>query len=148
MLEFRIGDTAYQAGKLNAFEQLDVAVALAPVLSGAADAIARVFRGGGGLESGVKALLDSEPSAVLAPLAKALAAMPREDRRMVVVTALSKVKWARQGQQVGWAPLITPGGDIMLADVADSLPLMAQIVWRVLEQSLASFSAAPPVAGK
>ncbi|AWJ93321.1 hypothetical protein Sp245p_26225 (plasmid) [Azospirillum baldaniorum] len=146
MVEFQIGDTAFRAGKLNAFEQMDVAVVLLPVISGAADAIARVFRGGGGLESGVKALLDSEPSAVLAPLAKALAAMPREDRRMVVTTALCKVQWAKKGQ-VGWQVLCDHQGNIMLNEVADSLPLMVQIVWRVLQPSLASFSAAPPAPG-
>ncbi|TWA71919.1 hypothetical protein FBZ84_101185 [Azospirillum baldaniorum] len=148
MVEFQIGDTAFRAGKLSAFEQLDVVVALAPVLSGAADAIVRVFKSGGGLEGGVKALLDSEPSAVLEPLTKALAAMPRQDRMTVIMTALSKVEWARKGQQVGWARLTDPtGSHIMLNDVADSLPLMIQIVWRVLQPSLASFSAAPPAPG-
>ena len=137
MIEFTIGDHGYRAEKLDAFQQWDVARRLLPVVGGAADLLVRVLKNGGKIES----VLSIDVAEAIEPLAKALAAMPDADNRFVLDVCLSKVM---RGQSGSWAPVKAPGGGLMFNDI--DMPVMLQLVWRVVEHNLLSFSSAPAAA--
>lgn len=126
MIEFQIGQHNYKAGKLNAFQQLHVARRLAPVLTGLKD----VLQGGLGR-------LKANPLEAVVPLAEALSAMKDEDTNYIVTTCLGVVQ-RQQAQNLPWASVTTPQGDLLFDDI--DMLVMVQIVWRVLEGSVMGFS--------
>lgn len=144
MIEFDVGGFHYKAEKLDAFQQADVVVALAPVVSGLADtAMAVLKKGGADWRGALSTLLDSKFAETAKPLADALAKTTRDDRHFVLTTCLGRVFRQQNG---AWAPVVAPSGVILFAEVRDDLPTMMQLVWKVIEHSLLNFSSAPPAA--
>lgn len=133
-----VNGTNYQIGKLDAMRQFHVMRRLTGVASALGDTVGVVSRAGG-----IKALLEGkgpDPVKVIEPLTKAISAMTDADSEYVIMNCLSVVKRQVAGD-TGWAPVVV-SNQLMYQDM--DLPVMLQLVWRVLEDNLASFFSALP----
>lgn len=134
----KVGEFNYQVGKLDALRQFHVMRRLSGVASALGQTLSVIMKSGG-----VKALLAGEgpdPIEVVEPLMKAVSTMSDADSDFVIMTCLSVVSRQVPGG-TGWSP-VTVGGNVMFQDM--SLPIMLQLVWRVLEDNLSSFFSALP----
>lgn len=111
-----------------------------PVVGGAADVFMRYIKEQKEAGAAFKKLLDMDVAEIIEPLAKALGAMSDADSRFVITTCLSKVQ--RATGTGDWASVTAANGGLMFADI--EMPQMLQIVWKVIEVNLLSFSSAQP----
>lgn len=142
MIEFEVQGISLRMDKLNAFEQWDITRRLLPVVGGAADTLMKLFEKKGGTESlqkDIRDLLGMDISKIIEPLTKALGSMTDADSHFILQKCLGKVM-RQQGD--GWAPIMHPSGQMMFLDI--DMPVMLEIVWKVLEANLLNFSRARP----
>lgn len=127
MTEFTVGEHAYRTDrKLDVFKQASIVRRIAPLFAGLAGSMGATAPSDVGA-----ALLDN-----MTPIAEALAQMKDEDSDYLIKTCLSVVVRQMAGG-TGWSRMLSTTGDLMFEDV-DLIEVM-QIVWRVLEESLAGF---------
>ncbi len=125
--EFELNGNTYRAGRLNAWDQLDVARKLTPVVGGLACVdIGEVIGGRVG---------DS-----LTPLFSAIADMKDRDFKLVLKVCLSVVQ-KRNGNQ--WFSIITPQGDLMDENMGGSELIMLCV--EVVKANLSGFTAGLPL---
>jgi hypothetical protein len=131
MLEFQIDDVTYQAGKLNAFQQLHVSRKLSPVLPKLLPAFLSL----------TKEELDSKDLATIAeavaPATEVLASMADADVEYVIGTCMTVVKRALPGN-AGWTKAWNEAANLPMYEDID-LGVMLQITWKVLGDSLGNF---------
>lgn len=125
-LEFDHKGQTYRAGKLDAMRQFHVTRRLAPLLPDLAKA-------------GITPGATGDVTAILEPLAKAVAAMPDADAEYVLNTCLSVVE--RKQAAGGWAKVMT-GGQLMFEDI--DMAAMLVVAWEVLRHNLSGFFAGLP----
>ncbi|MDH7588568.1 phage tail assembly chaperone [Serratia bockelmannii] len=137
-MEFEINGQQYRAAKLDAFAQQDVAIALAPVLSGLIPLLKDVMAGNGkSLQEDKNRLFDE-----IIPLAvKAIGQLSREGRAEINHACLSVVT-RQQGKT--WSKIYEPSQRTMMFDDLNGLDLV-KIVGNVVRDSLGDFFPALPV---
>ncbi|EIV2912419.1 hypothetical protein L7Q46_001714 [Serratia marcescens] len=137
-MEFEIKGQQYRAAKLDAFAQQDVAIALAPVLSGLIPLLKDVMAGNGkSLQEDKNRLFDE-----IIPLAvKAIGQLSREGRAEINHACLSVVT-RQQGKT--WSKIYEPSQRTMMFDDLNGLDLV-KIVGNVVRDSLGDFFPALPV---
>ncbi|MBH3264887.1 hypothetical protein I5R69_25395 [Serratia marcescens] len=137
-MEFEIKGQQYRATKLDAFAQQDVAIALAPVLSGLIPLLKDVMAGNGkSLQEDKNRLFDE-----IIPLAvKAIGQLSREGRAEINHACLSVVT-RQQGK--AWSKIYEPSQRTMMFDDLNGLDLV-KIVGNVVRDSLGDFFPALPV---
>ncbi|QGH59485.1 phage tail assembly chaperone [Serratia proteamaculans] len=136
-MEFDIKGQQYRSAKLNAFAQQDVAVALAPVLSGLVPLLKDVMSGSG------KSLMDDKTrlfDEIIPLVVKAVSQLSKEGRAEINHTCLSVVT-RQQGQT--WSKIYEPNQRVMLFDDLNGLDLV-KIVGSVVQDSLGDFFPALP----
>ncbi|MGE6472833.1 phage tail assembly chaperone [Serratia proteamaculans] len=136
-MEFEIKGQQYRAAKLNAFAQQDVAVALAPVLSGLIPLLKDVMAGNGKSLSDDKNRLFDE---IIPLVVKAVTQLSKEGRAEINHACLSVVT-RQQGQT--WSKIYEPNQRVMLFDDLNGLDLV-KIVGSVVQDSLGDFFPALP----
>lgn len=124
--QFSVGGHKYSCGRLNAFDQYDVARRFSPVL---------VWLGALKKEQEVR-----DPKAFAQAICAMSASLPRADTDAVLNLCLSVV--ARE-QATGFAPMRAESGALMFQDI--ELAELLEIVWHVLEANrIVDFFAASP----
>jgi hypothetical protein len=136
-MEFDIKGQQYRSAKLNAFAQQDVAVALAPVLSGLVPLLKDVMAGNGKSLTDDKNRLFDE---IIPLVVKAVSQLSKEGRAEINHTCLSVVT-RQQGQT--WSKIYEPNQRVMLFDDLNGLDLV-KIVGSVVQDSLGDFFPALP----
>lgn len=136
-MEFEIKGQQFRAAKLNAFAQQDVAVALAPVLSGLVPLLKDVMSGNGKSLTDDKSRLFDE---IIPLVVKAVSQLSKEGRAEINHTCLSVVT-RQQGQT--WSKIYEPNQRVMLFDDLNGLDLV-KIVGSVVQDSLGDFFPALP----
>lgn len=131
MLEFRINDVTYQAGKLNAFRQLHVSRKLAPVLPKLLPAFLSLSQD----ELDTKDLVLIAEA--VAPATEVLSNMAEADVEYVIGACMSVVKRALPGN-AGWTKVWNEAANLAMYEDID-LGVMLQITWKVLGDSLGNF---------
>lgn len=135
-MEFEIKGQQYRAAKLDAFAQQDVAIALAPVLSGLIPLLKDAMAGKS-LQEDKNRLFDE-----IIPLAvKAIGQLSREGRAEINHACLSVVT-RQQGK--AWSKIYEPSQRTMMFDDLNGLDLV-KIVGNVVRDSLGDFFPALPV---
>ncbi|NIC28284.1 phage tail assembly chaperone [Serratia plymuthica] len=137
-MEFEIKGQQYRAAKLNAFAQQDVAVALAPVLSGLIPLLKDVMAGNGKSLTDDKSRLFDE---IIPLVVNAITQLSKEGRSEINHTCLSVVT-RQQGNL--WSKIYEPNQRVMLFDDLNGLDLV-KIVGSVVQDSLGDFFPALPV---
>ncbi|WP_434462863.1 phage tail assembly chaperone [Serratia plymuthica] len=137
-MEFEIKGQQYRAAKLNAFAQQDVAVALAPVLSGLIPLLKDVMAGNGKSLTDDKSRLFDE---IIPLVVKAVTQLNKEGRAEINHTCLSVVT-RQQGNL--WSKIYEPNQRVMLFDDLNGLDLV-KIVGSVVQDSLGDFFPVLPV---
>lgn len=129
----KVGENEYGIGRLNAFQQLHVARRLLPVLA----RIGTAFQQSGSDGS-------ADPFSVVAnPMAQAISDMKQEDVDYVLNTCLAIChRKVQQGNGVGWAALMSPGGEgklgqLMFQDL--DLSHLIELVGAVVMENLKGF---------
>ncbi|HGE8301174.1 TPA: phage tail assembly chaperone [Serratia marcescens] len=137
-MEFEIKGQQYRAAKLDAFAQQDVAIALAPVLSGLIPLLKDIMAGNGkSMQEDKNRLFDE-----IIPLAvKAIGQLSREGRAEINHACLSVVT-RQQGK--AWSKIYEPSQHTMMFDDLNGLDLV-KIVGNVVRDSLGDFFPALPV---
>jgi hypothetical protein len=125
LTEFEVAGKRYRTGRLDAFKQFAIVRRLGKV-SGAFAAALTAWQ----------SRREADAFAIVEPFLRALGEIPEEDVRLIISTALNVV--TRQ-EPTGWQRITSPAGDVMYADISDSLLVTGQIVWNVLQDSLADF---------
>lgn len=136
-MEFDIKGQQYRSAKLNAFAQQDVAVALAPVLSGLVPLLKDVMSGNGKSLTDDKSRLFDE---IIPLVVKAVSQLSKEGRAEINHACLSVVT-RQQGQT--WSKIYEPNQRVMLFDDLNGLDLV-KIVGSVVQDSLGDFFPALP----
>lgn len=131
-MEFEIKGQQYRAAKLNAFAQQDVAVALAPVLSGLIPLLKDVMAGNGKSLTDDKSRLFDE---IIPLVVNAITQLSKEGRSEINHTCLSVVT-RQQGNL--WSKIYEPNQRVMLFDDLNGLDLV-KIVGSVVQDSLGDF---------
>lgn len=131
-MEFEIKGQQYRAAKLNAFAQQDVAVALAPVLSGLIPLFKDVMAGNGKSLTDDKSRLFDE---IIPLVVNAITQLSKEGRSEINHTCLSVVT-RQQGNL--WSKIYEPNQRVMLFDDLNGLDLV-KIVGSVVQDSLGDF---------
>ena len=125
--EFDLADHTFRASKLAPKPAWHVVRRLAPLIGSFKDLLPSLS---GASLSDVDAIV-----AIAAPLSEALAQMPDADADYVIDTCLAAVRLKVDNDR-GWAPIMAGGG--LMYDWI-TMPIMIQIVWRVLSHNLADF---------
>lgn len=146
--EFEIGEHTYRAEKMNAFDQLDLARKLLPVVAATSDILVKVFRAMAGGEQqtakdALQKLVEQRVETILEPITRTLSAMPQDDARFITNLCLSRVKRKVPPDDM-WQPVLPRAGSLQFDDI--DMTVVLQIVWQVVEQNVLSFSFARPVA--
>ncbi|UOG71911.1 hypothetical protein MJ023_001798 [Serratia marcescens] len=137
-MEFEIKGQQYRAAKLDAFAQQDVAIALAPVLSGLIPLLKDVMAGNGkSLQDDKNRLFDE----IIPLVVKAISQLSREGRAEINHACLSVVQ-RQQGKD--WTKIYEPSQRVMMFDDLNGLDLV-KIVGNVVRDSLGDFFPALPV---
>lgn len=137
-MEFEIKGQQYRAAKLDAFAQQDVAIALAPVLSGLIPLLKDVMAGNGkSLQEDKNRLFDE----IIPLVVKAIGQLSREGRAEINHACLSVVQ-RQQGKD--WTKIYEPSQRLMMFDDLNGLDLV-KIVGNVVRDSLGDFFPALPV---
>ncbi|TXE26164.1 hypothetical protein FOT62_23315 [Serratia marcescens] len=137
-MEFEIKGQQYRAAKLDAFAQQDVAIALAPVLSGLIPLLKDVMAGNGkSLQEDKNRLFDE----IIPLVVKAIGQLSREGRAEINHACLSVVT-RQQGNT--WSKIYEPSQRAMMFDDLNGLDLV-KIVGNVVRDSLGDFFPALPV---
>ncbi|EMB6251747.1 TPA: hypothetical protein SMI48_003033 [Serratia marcescens] len=137
-MEFEIKGQQYRAAKLDAFAQQDVAIALAPVLSGLIPLLKDVMAGNGkSLQEDKNRLFDE----IIPLVVKAIGQLSREGRAEINHACLSVVS-RQQGKT--WSKIYEPSQRAMMFDDLNGLDLV-KIVGNVVRDSLGDFFPALPV---
>ncbi|HGM5304551.1 TPA: phage tail assembly chaperone [Serratia marcescens] len=137
-MEFEIKGQQYRAAKLDAFAQQDVAIALAPVLSGLIPLLKDVMAGNGkSLQEDKNRLFDE----IIPLVVKAIGQLSREGRAEINHACLSVVT-RQQGKT--WTNIYEPSQRVMMFDDLNGLDLV-KIVGNVVRDSLGDFFPALPV---
>jgi hypothetical protein len=136
-MEFEIKGQQYRAAKLNAFAQQDVAIALAPVLSGLVPLLKDVMNGKGKELADDKNRLFDE---IIPLVVKAISQLSKEGRNEINRACLAVVT-RQQGKL--WSQIYEPSQGVMLFDDLNGLDLVS-IVGRVVQDSLGDFFPAAP----
>ncbi|HGM7194114.1 TPA: phage tail assembly chaperone [Serratia marcescens] len=137
-MEFEIKGQQYRAAKLDAFAQQDVAIALAPVLSGLIPLLKDVMAGNGkSLQEDKNRLFDE----IIPLVVKAIGQLSREGRAEINYACLSVVT-RHQGKT--WSKIYEPSQRAMMFDDLNGLDLV-KIVGNVVRDSLGDFFPALPV---
>ncbi|MEL5614350.1 phage tail assembly chaperone [Serratia marcescens] len=137
-MEFEIKGQQYHAAKLDAFAQQDVAIALAPVLSGLIPLLKDVMAGNGkSLQEDKNRLFDE----IIPLVVKAIGQLSREGRAEINHACLSVVT-RQQGKT--WSKIYEPNQRAMMFDDLNGLDLV-KIVGNVVRDSLGDFFPALPV---
>ncbi|MEL5336750.1 hypothetical protein PTR34_15700 [Serratia nevei] len=137
-MEFEIKGQQYRAAKLDAFAQQDVAIALAPVLSGLIPLLKDVMAGNGkSLQEDKNRLFDE----IIPLVVKAIGKLSREGRAEINHACLSVVT-RQQGKT--WSKIYEPSQRAMMFDDLNGLDLV-KIVGNVVRDSLGDFFPALPV---
>ena len=140
MSEVEIAGQIYLTGKMPARTQFHVVRRMAPVLKGIAPLFARMNGNGAMLVQDVEtgqmvpagiSLFDG-----LAAITDTIGMMSDADANYVIDRCLETVRF-RSGER--WAPLMAPGGGLMLQH-ADDLAVQLRLVWEVLADNLQNFS--------
>ena len=113
--EFTIGEHTYRAGRLDARTQFHVVRRLGPVLAD---------------------LTTASTGNVIANIAVAVGKLKDEDADYVIDKSLRVVTRAQDNGR-GWAAVSNPTGGLMFDDI--DMPVMLQLVWKVLEEYLVPF---------
>lgn len=136
-MEFEIKGQKYSAVKLDAFAQQDVAIALAPVLSGLIPLLKDVMAGNGkSLQKDKNRLFDE----IIPLVVKAIGQLSREGRTEINHACLSVVT-RQQGKT--WSKIYEPSQRVMMFDDLNGLDLV-KIVGNVVRDSLGDFFPALP----
>ncbi|WP_439084489.1 phage tail assembly chaperone [Serratia bockelmannii] len=136
-MEFEIKGQQYRAAKLDAFAQQDVAIALAPVLSGLIPLLKDVMAGNGkSLQEDKNRLFDE----IIPLVVKAIGQLSREGRAEINHACLSVVT-RQQGKT--WSKIYEPSQRAMMFDDLNGLDLV-KIVGNVVRDSLGDFFPALP----
>lgn len=133
-LDFDLNGVSYRAGKLTPFQQFNIVRKLAPILVSVAEkAEGNLLAGLIGAGRGA----DDKPdmTKLLTPVLQGIADLEEADANMVLNGCLRVV--SRQ-QGPGYAPVLAQGTGAMMFDDID-LPIMLQLVWKVLEHNLSGF---------
>ncbi|MFP7323759.1 phage tail assembly chaperone [Serratia marcescens] len=137
-MEFEIKGQQYSAAKLDAFAQQDVAIALAPVLSGLIPLLKDIMAGNGkSLQEDKNRLFDE----IIPLVVKAIGQLSREGRAEINHACLSVVQ-RQQGK--AWTRIYEPSQRVMMFDDLNGLDLV-KIVGNVVRDSLGDFFPALPV---
>lgn len=120
MSEFEINGQQYRAAKLDAFKQFHVSRRLAPVLSGL------VFSADGGV---------GDFTALLQPIAEAVARMPDADCDFILDACLSVVKRQQGGN---WSTIYAGANQALMFDDID-MAVMLQIAAKVIQENIGGF---------
>ncbi len=137
-MEFEIKGQQYRAAKLDAFAQQDVAIALAPVLSGLIPLLKDVMAGNGkSLQEDKNRLFDE----IIPLVVKAIGQLSREGRAEINHACLSVVT-RQQGKT--WSKIYEPSQRAMMFDDLNGLDLV-KIVGNVVRDSLGDFFPVLPV---
>lgn len=137
-MEFEIKGQQYRAAKLDAFAQQDVAIALAPVLSGLIPLLKDVMAGNGkSLQEDKNRLFDE----IIPLVVKAIGQLSREGRAEINHACLSVVT-RQQGKT--WSKIYEPSQRMMMFDDINGLDLV-KIAGNVVRDSLGDFFPALPV---
>lgn len=121
-----IDGVMYSTGKLDAFKQAHLARRLIPVLPGLLASVMKVD---------IKKLDGGQVLLMAAgPVGQAFAFMPQDDADYVMRTCLAVCQ--RQDGGV-WAPLMTPGGELMYKDL--KLKELVQLCVVVIKENLGNF---------
>lgn len=137
-MEFEIKGQQYRAAKLDAFAQQDVAIALAPVLSGLIPLLKDLMAGNGkSLQEDKNRLFDE----IIPLVVKAIGQLSREGRAEINHACLSVVT-RQQGKT--WSKIYEPSQRAMMFDDLNGLDLV-KIVGNVVRDSLGDFFPALPV---
>lgn len=137
-MEFEINGQQYRAAKLDAFAQQDVAIALAPVLSGLIPLLKDVMAGNGkSLQEDKNRLFDE----IIPLVVKAIGQLSREGRAEINHACLSVVT-RQQGKT--WSKIYEASQRAMMFDDLNGLDLV-KIVGNVVRDSLGDFFPALPV---
>ncbi|MGP2884500.1 phage tail assembly chaperone [Serratia marcescens] len=137
-MEFEIKGHQYSAAKLDAFAQQDVAIALAPVLSGLIPLLKDVMADNGkSLQEDKNRLFDE----IIPLVVKAIGQLSREGRAEINHACLSVVT-RQQGKT--WSKIYEPSQRMMMFDDINGLDLV-KIVGNVVRDSLGDFFPALPV---
>lgn len=144
-MNFEINGHAYSSGRLDAVTQFQLARRLSPLLKG----LGGVVESLGGIFNAVTAaregrLIDTilgatDPFRAVQPFAEALGEMSDDNVNYIIRSCLGVVQRSVAGGN-GWGAIQTPSGTLMYSDM-DWLE-MIQIVQKVLEDNLASFTRA------
>lgn len=130
MIEFEIKGVTYRAEKLDAFAQLHVSRKIAPIVPLVLPVLGMLqARGLDGIGQDMGAV-----SEILAPLANAFAAMPKDDADMVVVACLSVVL-RKDGSTYS---RVYRDGRMMFQDI--ELDVMLPLIVHVIRDSLGNFT--------
>lgn len=134
MVEFKIGETLYRSGKLNAFTQLHIVRRLTPCLTGLtgfADTKLKIVKDDEGKVVGV----DGDMGAALEPLTQAIVNLKDEDVEYIFNACLEVTERKQSGG--GWARVRV--NDTTMYDDLSLLDLF-QIAGRVMMDNLAGFT--------
>jgi hypothetical protein len=138
--EVEIEGQRYLCQKISARAQLQIARRLAPVLEGLVPLFHHLNRGNlMPSANGDGALVPGpiDPYEIVASMLKTMAKMPDEDVDYVMNNCLAAVRF-QSGDR--WAPLMAPGGGLMLRVVEEDLSTHLRLVWEVLAENLTNFS--------
>ncbi|REF28512.1 hypothetical protein BDD26_3432 [Xenorhabdus cabanillasii] len=136
-MEFEISGKKYRAGKLNAFQQQDLAVALVPVVP-ALKGIWENLKPGSVDDEGKPVFAWKDMADLITPLVEAVRSLGKESRYEINDICLSVV--SREAGDV-WSAVYA-GGQLMFDDI-NGLDLL-KIVGQVIEDALGNFFPALP----
>ncbi|MCG3464077.1 hypothetical protein L7G72_20190 [Xenorhabdus bovienii] len=140
-MEFEINGKKYRAGKLNAFQQQDLAVALLPIVP-ALKPIWDNLKPSGVDENGKPIFSLENMADIITPLADAVRTLGKESRYEINDICLSVVSRESGGAWSG----IYPGQQLMFDDI-NGLDLL-KVVGHVIKDSLSNFFPVLPESGE
>ena len=123
--EFEVAGAHYRAQKMTAMKQFAVIRRLGKVTKSFAEA----------LSAWQKRKAD-DPFAIVEPFLRALGDLSDEDVAFITASCLAVVSRHEKG---GWARVTAGGGELMFADINESLLVLGTIIWNVLQDSLSDF---------
>ncbi|MCG3461544.1 hypothetical protein L7G72_06690 [Xenorhabdus bovienii] len=140
-MEFEINGKKYRAGKLNAFQQQDLAVALLPIVP-ALKPLWDNMRPSGVDENGKPIFSLENMADIITPLADAVRTLGKESRHEINDICLSVVSREAGG---AWTVIYT-GQQLMFDDI-NGLDLL-KVVGHVIKDSLSNFFPVLPESGE
>ncbi|WP_118986727.1 phage tail assembly chaperone [Photorhabdus sp. CRCIA-P01] len=131
-MEFEIEGKKYRAGKLNAFQQQDLAVALAPAIPALGPLMKKIVTARN--EDGITGFEE-----VLPYLVESISALGKSNRHEINDICLSVVSREQNGV---WSRICDPDGQVLMFDDINGFELL-KIVGFIIRDSLGNFFPAP-----